>query len=86
MFDVSMGQSHGFGMSGCMITSKVKFQHFLNFILYFEASLHWDIADLLALRHWKMSRVVMVITSEHIEFITSAEGTSDKINVSRVIP
>ena len=32
-----------------------------------------------------MSRVVMVITSEHIEFITSAEGTSDKINVSRVI-
>ena len=46
---------------------------------------HWYIADLLALRHWKMSRVVMVITSEHIEFITSeciefitsAEGTSD---------
>ena len=32
-----------------------------------------------------MSRVVMVITSEHIEFITSAEGTSDKANVSRVI-
>ena len=32
-----------------------------------------------------MSRVVMVITSEHIDFITSAEGTSDKANVSRVI-
>ena len=54
---------------------------------------HWYIADLLALRHWKMSRVVMVITSEHIEFITSeriefitsAEGTSDKFNASRVI-
>ena len=32
-----------------------------------------------------MSRVVMVITSEHIDSITSAEGTSDKANVSRVI-
>ena len=43
-----MGQSHCFGMSGCMITLRAKFQHFLNFenffikklILYFEASLH----------------------------------------------
>ena len=45
----------------------------------------WDNADRLAFRYWKMSRVVMVITSEHIEFITSAEGTSNKFNVSQVI-
>ena len=32
-----------------------------------------------------MSRVVMVITSEHIDIITSAEGTSNKFNVSQVI-
>ena len=47
--------------------------------------MQWDNADRLAFRYWKMSRVVMVITSEHIDFITSAEGTSDKANVSRVI-
>ena len=32
---------------------------------------HWYNANRLAFRYWKMSCVVMVITSEHIEFITS---------------
>ena len=58
--------------------------------IYKRIHAHWYIADLLALRHWKMSHVVMVITSERIEFITSecigfitsAEGTSDKFNAS----
>ena len=31
-----------------------------------------------------MSRVVMVITSEHIDFITRAEGTSDTITTSDI--
>ena len=34
---------------------------------------HWYNANRLAFRYWKMSCVVMVITSEHIEFFTSGQ-------------
>ena len=77
-------QHYGHNLN-CTWTLTVKEEFYINLeIDYFKVNTMGNCSTP-GKRYWKISHVVMVITSENIEFITSGEATSDKFNISRVI-